>query len=523
MKKHVLLILLFLTSFMLRSQTFELLNTPTTGDLWDVYFFDENHGFIAGDVFLRTDDGGITWESYSTPISDIYQIEFFDNLNGILVGALDIYTTSDGGESWTYIWGVNDNFIDLEIINDSTCILSGYFTGLRKSTDRGHTWEVLVEDNPNQMFGMLSFVNDSVGYNCKFGRNDLSRTYKTTDGGLSWDTIICQDTSDIEYIVEELHFVSEEVGYRGGWNGIWKTVDGGNTWPLADYADTSNFWPFIEKVTDFHIESDETNYFACGGYGQTYRSTDEGDHWEVYQTMVFPYHDFEGIYMLNDSIGWAVSEYGILVKINFNAEPSGIQVSETVTACNSYSIGGQVFTQTGLYQVELAGDTTLLLDLYISSGVEAAVSEMDNVLMADNWGDYQWYNCSNWTLIDGATFGTFEPTETGSYALVLTYEECADTSACFEILVTSIENPSSKDKWELFPNPGNDNFTLKVNQTDQEGIFISIFDLTGKLALEKNLSLGDAWTINTQNLHKGMYIIKIERNERVEYLRWVKN
>ncbi|MEO0312128.1 MAG: Secretion system C-terminal sorting domain [Bacteroidota bacterium] len=67
--------------------------------------------------------------------------------------------------------------------------------------------------------------------------------------------------------------------------------------------------------------------------------------------------------------------------------------------------------------------------------------------------------------------------------------------------------------FSLFPNPVNNALIVQQKSKQVEKVFISVFDLAGKLlfSFEKKEDVR-AFTINTGNLSNGSYYLKIESN-----------
>jgi photosystem II stability/assembly factor-like uncharacterized protein len=69
-----------------------------------VYMIDSLHVFGIGDsgLMVRTSDGGANWirQDFST-VHVLTGIHFFDSQTGIITGGAELFTTSDGGVSWT--------------------------------------------------------------------------------------------------------------------------------------------------------------------------------------------------------------------------------------------------------------------------------------------------------------------------------------------------------------------------------------------------------------------------------------
>ncbi|MEZ4824997.1 MAG: hypothetical protein R3C61_01700 [Bacteroidia bacterium] len=68
---------------------FEICNSSTNKDLYDVWFIDQNTGIAVGDsgTIVRSIDGGINWTLIMSDHSVSFRkVKFFDSQNGIAIG-----------------------------------------------------------------------------------------------------------------------------------------------------------------------------------------------------------------------------------------------------------------------------------------------------------------------------------------------------------------------------------------------------------------------------------------------------
>jgi len=99
--------------------------------------------------------------------------------------------------------------------------------------------------------------------------------------------------------------------------------------------------------------------------------------------------------------------------------------------------GTEVFTNIGQYGC----DSTVSVNLTVLPAIDLNVTNVGTTLTSDQGGaTYQWIDCDNGNApISGETNQSFTPTVTGNYAVVVTLDNCSDTSACALVDFTGIE------------------------------------------------------------------------------------
>jgi hypothetical protein len=115
--------------------------------------------------------------------------------------------------------------------------------------------------------------------------------------------------------------------------------------------------------------------------------------------------------------------------------------TDVITACDSYTwLDGNTYTasnNTATYTITNAEgcDSTITLDLTIWSAPEPTIIQNGSTLACTNFASgYQWLDCdANYNPIIGETGMTFTATQSGNYALEISFNDCSDISECFSI------------------------------------------------------------------------------------------
>lgn len=123
---------------------------------------------------------------------------------------------------------------------------------------------------------------------------------------------------------------------------------------------------------------------------------------------------------------------------------------------------------------------------------------------------YQWINCADNSPVEGATEQQFVATENGEFAVIVTENECSDTSICYAVVGVGIGDNNFGAKISIYPNPNNGNFTVKLGV---EKATINVYNALGRLVYSRK----DASEFEELNLDtKGLYFIEIRTDNAVE-------
>lgn len=167
-------------------------------------------------------------------------------------------------------------------------------------------------------------------------------------------------------------------------------------------------------------------------------------------------------------------------------------ITEATTVTWTYDDGnGNAVTQT--QDVVFAPiDLTVTTDLITITADNADADE------------YQWVDCNDgYSIIDGATSFSYEAIANGNYAVIITENECSDTSECSAITNVSILENSTL-QFIIYPNPVSSDFVSI--QTNEKIKTIELIDMSGrKVNITYNVLNN---TINLTKVEVGNYIVK---------------
>jgi len=119
---------------------------------------------------------------------------------------------------------------------------------------------------------------------------------------------------------------------------------------------------------------------------------------------------------------------------------------------------------------------------------------------------------------------TITPSQTGSYYFGFhTFSDALQWLVIIDDvsldIVTSVNNLiNTNNRCKVFPNPNNGDFNLMIQMNQSETATIQLFDISGKMVFNtvKELMQGkDMVNINSDNLPKGIYCLKIQTNSEI--------
>lgn len=197
-------------------------------------------------------------------------------------------------------------------------------------------------------------------------------------------------------------------------------------------------------------------------------------------------------------------------------EPVQVSVVQELSVCGAYELNGDVYVESGTYEILLPGDTLLTLILTVDQLSVSAV-DSNNVLTAlpADADAYAWYTCGENAVL--ATTQQFQPGVSGHYEVVVTNGACTISSSCVEFVYVSIENESAPE-WSVFPNPSSDVPIVRVESQGE----LTVFDLHGRVLIKDILPAGNHSLDVMLPMKPGLYILQWLTPYGVQETRWQK-
>ncbi|MBN1950050.1 MAG: T9SS type A sorting domain-containing protein, partial [Bacteroidales bacterium] len=189
------------------------------------------------------------------------------------------------------------------------------------------------------------------------------------------------------------------------------------------------------------------------------------------------------------------------------------ELSGATTASGTGDASGEVFepgTTTVSYVVtDGVGNTNVCyFDVVYTPIGDIELAEADGIITVSAEGTYQWINCADNSEIAGETGSTFEPAETGEYAVVVSSEFCSDTSACVEVVVIDGLKQNDFSKFEFYPNPVTNRLTIELG-AEYTNIKLAVVSTSGQLVMDEEMQSGHDAILDMSALTEGVYVIMI--------------
>jgi len=212
-------------------------------------------------------------------------------------------------ESWNlFNSGTKERLRGVSAVSQGIAWASGSHGTVIKTADRGETWtKLVVPDSAALDFRDIQAFDDRTAYVLSIGPGELSRIYKTADGGLNWT--LQYTNRDPKGFLDAIAFWDADHGLAlgdpvDGRYVILATDDGGKTWtkvpdtgmPVALAGEGA----FAASGTCLVVEGTNNAWFGTGGgaLARVFRSTDRGRTWATSETPIRAGNPSSGVFGL---------------------------------------------------------------------------------------------------------------------------------------------------------------------------------------------------------------------------------
>ena len=313
-------------------------NSGTSNYLYDIFFIDENTGWIVGGsgTILKTTDGGEHWEqkTYNNQTQFIYMSVYFTNKDTGWIAGSDgfvdygadernciLLKTVDGGESWQENPFNGQCLSNIQFKNDSLGwilqTLDWRHEKILKTSDGGISWMSQFEKSPYEGICGLFFSDYNNGW--AIGHDNV---YKTVDSGENWLEVLQSSEA-----LQNLFFLNDSVGWISYESGFYKTTNSGVTWNTHNTLLHQGWRPGVIRFVNENIGIIATDYNG----GSLYTTVDGGETFNFYYAS-----NIYKIFLFDIYNCWAIGKDGKILK--FSLENYLTKVNVDNKKQNSFSI-----------------------------------------------------------------------------------------------------------------------------------------------------------------------------------------
>jgi len=391
-----ILLLIICQNNSLPQGTWERLNSPTDENLSSVYFVDSLYGWAAGNsgTIIHTSNGGDDWIIQDSKTeNNILDIFFLDRNLGWAVTwevfnfpfGTYVLRSTDGGLNWNSSTSpVESIFSQCILFQDS---LNGWMGGkhfpIVRTTDGGNTWsEAEIDSSTYATFPVydIQFYNSKIGYASGGVFDCCGIIWRTTNGGDYWYAL---DTPYVApepiyqlYTKDSLNVIGVGGDFES-WGfgvGMINTSDGGAEWEFEYIGISGVAW-------DIDFRTDYEAWAPLGGEQKLIYSFDDGSNWTSISTpdsiIIFKM-------IFTDSLhGFGVGSDGAIIKYKPDTATSIISLKHRIpeafyleqnypnpfnpSTCVQYTIGNRQFVQLKVYDV-LGNEVATLVNKELAAG-----------------------------------------------------------------------------------------------------------------------------------------------------------
>jgi photosystem II stability/assembly factor-like uncharacterized protein len=484
------------------------------------------------------------------------------NDNKVLyVGYADVWKTTDRGNTWTKI---SNLFLTNKIRSmaiapaDSRTLYVTDFNNFFRTTNGGGLWTDLTSKLPNTSNAITYITVDNLDPNkvwITYGGYDNIKVFQSIDGGENWQNISAGLPSVPANAVYQNKLSKNQHLYVGTDIGVFFR-EGDGEWQLF----SKNLPSVI--VTELEIHYDKVNPEQSVLYASTYGRGLWKSNLSPFKEPEIMIDDLVGpFYVSNDST--AKIEISFKVNETFNGNKFTVYLSDDEGSFNTLLAVGEIETDaegiieaiipkgtqtSDMYRVKMTSSSPefespmsnpfeIVLDvepptITISSDEVASTSTESFDVTITFSKDVAGFEQSD-IAITNAEINTLTSTNLRDYVVNISPAESgyvtidvqadvvhdmlgnwntASDQWSINYILTSIEKLSEMGV-RIFPNPSNGKFTLEIGNQHKQ-LEISVLDVSGKQVFKRQFSGSASQNVDLTHLHKGIYLVRVNMNNK---------
>jgi photosystem II stability/assembly factor-like uncharacterized protein len=336
--KTLTVIFLLILSYISSSQCiyWEQQTFPQRGNVFSLQFFDLNTGYVvcAGSTnfgewnFIKTTNSGSNWIDVGSGIYQSLNGLSFINKDTGYVGGLNYFArTFNGGLNWTRLNIGSNNplgtYDRLKFFDLNFGYVYGNSGGIKilKTTNGALSWDTLLHTgNPftSNIFAFTILNKDTIivaGYS----HLDLGFVKVTHNGGLNW------------YLIDSLPWPVTGVSFLNNTHGLLCATNSVSGFANGKYFLTTNTGlNWVLKETGFAVPFSKSKYIDSNTYffidwdGGLYFTTNSGINWTFRDCFNFGAGAPGGILFINPQTGWVSGSFGPYTSAMFKTTNGGL-------------------------------------------------------------------------------------------------------------------------------------------------------------------------------------------------------
>lgn len=509
--------------------------TPSTGGNTDVFFLNNDTGFVTGNLerIYRTTNGGNIWDLVHSVSSNAYinKIKFINSQTGFAVGCnySRLKRTTNCGVNWQSMsYSSNLDLIGVSFSPGQNGLIVGKSGMILRSSNNGTGWNNMYKSVTSASLKRLYHLNDSVIFAIGGG----GAIIKTTDRGINWIPKNSGSYRDLYGIF----FINPITGWIAGHTGgpslhgeILKTTNAGENW-VIQYSTTSYYLRDVAAINNDTV-------FSVGRYS-ILKSTDGGINW--YLAFNTPnYEELYSICFVNSLTGFACGSGDLIAKTtnggvnwsyqiasNYNGTLTRLFFIDTDNGFISSSSGRVLYTSNcGINWVSnVTSMGSQINSIYFINNNTGYIVSMSKIQYTTDRGNLWTIQSieTNTTLYDILMINSTSGYIVGNNGLIMNTINGGTPTG---VRVIEEKTKSNFILNQNYPNPFNPNTVIRYQLPVISNVVLKVYDLMGRevqTLVNERLQAGTYETaFDGSRLSSGVYFYKMVTDEYSETRRMV--